>query len=255
MKVSLITPSFNSSKFLRDTFDSVLAQTYGDIEYIVIDNCSTDDTLNIIKDYEDKFRAKNISYRWISEKDEGIYDGMNKGIKLATGDIVGIINSDDFFCDERVIADIVEHFEQTQVDSLYANIKYVSKKDKEKIVRIWNSKPFKPSNFTYAKLLPHPTFYVKKNVYEKYGYLNPKFLLGTDFEIMLRFLVKEKISTSFLDRYIIMMRGGGASRKNLKNTIINNNITYYRAFKENGIRYSILFPFCNYFNKIMQICK
>mgnify|MGYP003445965853 CR=1 FL=1 len=167
MKISIITVSYNSSKTIKDTFDSMLSQTYNNIEYIVVDGNSKDKTLEIIGEYESKFIDKKIEFKWISEKDNGLYDAMNKGIKMATGDIVGIINSDDVYFDEFVIEKVVKALENNLTDSLYGNLYYVEENNTNKIVRNWKYKKYQNGLFEKGWQIAHPTFFVKKEVYEK----------------------------------------------------------------------------------------
>jgi glycosyltransferase len=251
MKISIITVSYNSSKTIKDTFDSVLNQTYNNIEYIVIDGNSKDNTVEIIKSYEIKFKEKGIEFKWISEKDDGLYDAMNKGIKIATGKYIGILNSDDFYCDNFIIEKVVKTLEKNKTDSLYANLYYVDAKDTNKIIRNWKSQRFKDNLFKNGWHPAHPTFFVKKEIYEKYGIFNLNYKIAADYEIMLRFLEKYKISTQFLDEYLVKMRLGGESNQSIKNIIKANN-ECYNAWKDNGLKISKLFIIKKLFRKILQ---
>jgi glycosyltransferase len=251
MKISIITVSYNSSKTIKDTFDSVLNQTYNNIEYIVIDGNSKDNTVEIINSYEIKFKEKGIEFKWISEKDDGLYDAMNKGIKIATGKYIGILNSDDFYCDNFIIEKVVKTLEKNKTDSLYANLYYVDAKDTNKIIRNWKSQRFKDNLFKNGWHPAHPTFFVKKEIYEKYGIFNLNYKIAADYEIMLRFLEKYKISTQFLDEYLVKMRLGGESNQSIKNIIKANN-ECYNAWKDNGLKISKLFIIKKLFRKILQ---
>lgn len=228
MKVSIITVTYNSSKTIQETINSVLSQNYDNLEYIIIDGKSNDDTVDIIINNEKKFNGK---LKWISEKDNGIYDAMNKGITLATGDIIGILNSDDMFYDSNVISDIVKQF-TSKIDAIYGNLIFVNNQDTTKIERIWKGSNYK--SFTKGWHPAHPTFYVRKEIYRKYGLFNTNFAISADFELMLRFIEKYKIETKYYDRYIVKMRLGGASTKNIKNIYIGNK-NVIKAFFENGI--------------------
>lgn len=248
MKISIITVSYNSADTIEKTFQSVKEQTYTDIEYIVVDGGSTDGTVDLIKDY-----GKTIS-KWISEPDNGLYDAMNKGIEMATGEIVGLINSDDLFCDTTAIEKVMNIFmKQSNLDSVYADLFYVAQDDTDKIIRKWvtgNQRKFKTGWHP-----AHPTFYVKKRVYNLYGLFNLEYRLAADFEIMLRFLDRHKISTQYLKEPLVKMRLGGETNKSLKN-IYKQNIECIRAFKENGLPVnSLLYPVVRILPKLFQFKK
>lgn len=247
MKVSLITVTYNSAKTLRDTFESVLRQTYSDYEYLVIDGASNDSTIEIIKEYEPKFKGK---MKWVSEPDKGIYDAMNKGFKMATGDVLALINSDDLFSSADSLQVVVNTFEDhKETDCVYADLYYVSQSDTNKIVRVWRTGPQKP--FGKGWLPAHPTFYVKRSVYENYGYFNLNYPLAADFELMLRFVERYDIKLIYLPKHIVKMRLGGATSKNLKN-IYQQNKECYRAFKENGLKVSPFYIVYRMLPKIKQ---
>ena len=228
MKISIITVVLNNSSTIKDAIESVLSQTYHDIEYIIIDGCSTDGTLEIIQGY-----SKHIT-KIISEKDKGIYDAMNKGISLSSGDIIGILNSDDVYFDENVIKDVINAFEMNQTDSIYGDLMYVERNDLSKIVRYWKSSVFKIGSFAKGWHPPHPTFFTKKNLYDRYGLFDINMKVSADFDLMLRFLEKNKITTSYLSKVLVKMRTGGESNKSLKNIIISN-ISILKSFKKNNI--------------------
>ncbi|MFN7014655.1 MAG: glycosyltransferase family 2 protein, partial [Bacteroidia bacterium] len=166
LKISIITVTFNSAKTIEQTIQSVIKQAYSNVEYIIIDGASQDETLNIIERYRNKISVV------VSEKDSGIYNAMNKGLKLATGDIIGILNSDDFYADENVLSDVAKLFEQVKADAVYADLQYVDADDTRKIKRYWKSGKYKPGDFLFGWMPPQPTFFVKKEVYNKYGYFN-----------------------------------------------------------------------------------
>lgn len=227
--VSIITVCFNSEKTIEDTLKSVTQQNYPNIEYIVIDGGSTDNTLAIIN----KFRSK-ISVL-ISEKDNGIYDAINKGIALATGEIIGNLNSDDFYTDNNVITDVVAHFAQTKANLLYADLYYVDAVNTAKVIRYWKSKSYKNGMFLKGWMPPHPTFFVKKEVYEKHGWFNLQFKSAADYEIMLRFVHRYNESICYLPRVIVRMRVGGVSNANLKNRLKANREDK-KAWEVNGLK-------------------
>jgi glycosyltransferase len=211
MKISVITAVYNNKETIRDALNSVLEQTYKDIEYIVIDGASTDGTLEIIKEYEDKIDTV------VSEKDSGIYDALNKGISNATGDIICFLHSDDIYADKDVLSKVNNVFEKEQVDSIYGDLVYVKKENINKVVRYWKSGEFKQKKLQNGWMPPHPTFFVKREVYEKYGSFDTSFKIAADYDTVLRFLGVEKITTTYLPEVLIKMRLGGASNRSLEN--------------------------------------
>ncbi|GGF60896.1 glycosyltransferase family 2 protein [Wenyingzhuangia marina] len=248
MKITIITVCYNSAKTLETTIQSVIDQTYDDIEYIVVDGGSKDQTLDIIKKHQ-----KRIS-KWISEPDNGLYDAMNKGVSMSTGDVVGLINSDDLFCDNRAIEKVMNIFKKNiDIDSVYADLFYVSQNNIDNIVRRWITGDKR--KFRKGWHPAHPTFYVKKKIYNKYGNFNLSYKIAADFEIMLRFIEKYKISTQYLNEPLVKMRLGGETNKNLKN-IFNQNIECIKAFKQNNIKVnSFLYPFIRILPKLFQFKK
>jgi glycosyltransferase involved in cell wall biosynthesis len=248
MKISIITVCFNSEKTIVKTIQSVLAQTYTNIEYIIVDGVSKDNTLEIIKKYESKI------HQWISEPDKGLYDAMNKGISLATGEVIGFINSDDLFCDDQAIEKVMNVFmKNPHLDSVYADLYYVSQKDTDKIIRKWITGNQQKFNVGWHPA--HPTFYIKKSVYEKFGGFDLSFKLAADFEIMLRFLDKYQISTQYLKEPLVKMRLGGETNKSFKN-IYNQNLECIRAFKKNEVKViPFLYPLFRIIPKLFQFKK
>jgi glycosyltransferase involved in cell wall biosynthesis len=247
-KVSIITVCYNSATTIDDTIQSVLSQTYPNIEYIIIDGLSTDNTLEVVNNYQDKIS------KIFSEKDNGLYDAINKGISLASGDIIAILNSDDFYIDNNVINDVVEKFEKEKTDTLYADLYYVDTVDTNKVVRHWVSGNYKNGLFFKGWMPPHPTFFVKKEVYNKYGTFNLDFKSAADYEIMLRFIHKHKIKIGYLPRVIVRMRIGGVSNNSLLNRIKANREDK-KAWIINGLRpkpYTLLFK---PLSKLMQFVK
>ncbi|MDI6717476.1 MAG: glycosyltransferase family 2 protein [Patescibacteria group bacterium] len=246
--VSIITVVFNNKNFIEGAIKSVLSQTYQNIEYIVIDGGSIDGTKEIIEKYGNKIA------KFVSEPDKGIYDAMNKGLKLATGKIVGILNSDDFYADKNVIEKVVKKFEETKIDCLWSDLVYVDRKDVNKIVRFWKSSEYTERKFRMGGYPPHPTFFVKKEIYDKYGLFNLNFKIAADIEIMLRFLERFKISSAYISEVLVKMRIGGISAKNIKN-IIKANIETYRAWKVNGLKMGFWTIFLKPLSKISQLIK
>ncbi|KAB0665281.1 glycosyltransferase [Oryzomonas japonica] len=248
-KISLITVSFNSGSTIEDTIKSVANQNYPNIEYIVVDGLSTDNTLDILKSYPD------VVSKVISEKDSGIYDAMNKGIMLATGDVVGILNADDFYVDENVITKVVQAFVINPIDALIADLVYVRPEKLDKIVRYYSSANFALDKFESGWMPPHPTFFVKRKCYDNFGLYKTDYKIAADFELLARFMVKNHISYHYLPEVIIKMRTGGASTKNLRsNLILNREIV--RACAENDIMTNYFKVYSKYLTKLFQlVCR
>ncbi len=213
MKVSIVTVVYNNKDTICHAIDSVLGQTHDDIEYIIIDGDSTDGTIDIVKSYGDKIS------QFVSEPDSGIYDAMNKGIRLATGEIVGILNSDDFFEDEHTLAKIVAAFNVSNTDSVYGDLVYVRKDDLSSVVRYWKSSIFEVKKLKNGWMPPHPTFYVKREIYDKHGDFDASFKISADYDLVLRFLGSAGISTYHIPEVLVRMRVGGESNRSLKNII------------------------------------
>jgi len=232
MKVSILTATYNSSETLEACLQSIHSQTYPHLEHIIIDGGSTDGTLDVIKKYENKIT------KVISEPDHGIYDAMNKGLRLADGDIIGILNSDDMYADNSVIESVVRTITDNNVDSCYGDLVYVDKDDTTKIKRQWKAGEYKKEKFKTGWMPPHPAFFVKKEMYERYGYLNLDFPLAADYELMLRFLYRYGITTAYIPKILVKMRSGGTSRPGLYT--VRAMIENYRAWKVNGLHPSLL---------------
>ncbi|MBP9070360.1 MAG: glycosyltransferase [Bacteroidia bacterium] len=229
MKISIITATYNSEAFLEQTINSILQQTYKDIEYIIVDGNSTDGTISIINKYKDKLS------HFISEKDEGIYHALNKGIALASGDVIGFLHSDDFYTNNNVIEHVVKEFKTKNTDGLYANLYFVDKTDPNKITRKWHSGDYSPNSFMYGWMPPHPTLFLKKDVYKKYGTFNLDLKTSADYELMLRFIHKHQISLTYLDEFIIKMRVGGQSTASVNNRV-KANLEDRKAWEINGLK-------------------
>jgi len=227
----------------------VLNQRYENIEYIVVDGNSSDATVDIIKSYVPLFNGR---MRWISESDSGLYDAMNKGLKMSSGDIIGTLNSDDMFAESGAIEKILSVFHNNDVDCVYADLCYVSHNNTDKIIRRWSSGSRKP--FFKGWHPAHPTFYVKKGIYREFGLFNLAYKFAADFELMLRFLDRHQISACYLPEMLVKMRLGGTTNKSLVN-IIKGNIECYRAFKDNGISISILYPLYRLLPKLTQFLQ
>jgi glycosyltransferase involved in cell wall biosynthesis len=249
MKISIITVVWNNNETIKDAIDSVLNQTYKNMEYIIIDGASNDGTVEVVQSYGDKIT------KFISEKDNGLYDAMNKGLKLASGEIIGILNSDDIYENSEVIEKVIKTFIDKNVDSLYGDLQCVQADDTDKVVRYWKSSEFVNGSFSKGWHPPHPSFFVKKKIYEQYGYFDLSMKVSADFELMIRFLEKYNISTVYLPIVIVKMRVGGESNKNIKN-IITGNKSILKAFDKNGIKVNkFLYIFYRFVPKIIQMIK
>lgn len=231
MKISLITITFNSEKTLQDTIDSVSKQKYSNIEYIIIDGNSTDNTIKIIKS------NLNVISKWISEPDDGIYDAMNKGIKMATGDVIGILNSDDTFHSDESLMKIAGAFIENDPDCTFGNLNYLNTNGV--VTRKWRSKSYEQGIFEKSWTPAHPTFYCKRIIYEKFGLYKTDYEIAADVELMFRLLEVNKIKSYFIDEVLIDMLEGGVSNSGLSSTftIIKE---MRRAFSENELKLPIL---------------
>jgi glycosyltransferase involved in cell wall biosynthesis len=248
MKVSIITVVYNNDKTIDCSIQSVLSQDYPSIEYVVIDGQSTDGTLEKIKPYQNKIA------HFLSEPDQGIYDAMNKGLNLATGDIIGILNSDDFYIDTTIISQIVQEFQTKQIDLVFGDIVYVKPDDLNKITRYYGSANFHPKKFAWGWMPGHPSCFLKREIYEKYGYFKTDYKIAADYEILTRFMAKHAISYSYIPKVFVKMRTGGVSSANLKsNWILNKEIV--RACRENGIKTNMPKVLLKYFTKIFQLIR
>ena len=248
MKVSIITITYNSESTLADTINSVIQQTYPNIEYIIVDGKSIDNTLQIVNSFKDKIA------HIVSEKDDGLYDALNKGIALATGDIIGILHSDDFYIHNNVIQNIVTLFNTTNSDGVYANLYYVDKNDTTKLFRKWISGTYKHGMFLNGWMPPHPTFFVKKALYNLHGSFNLEFKSAADYELMLRLVHKHSIKLAYLPEFIIKMRVGGKSNASIKNRIKANNEDR-KAWKINGLKPYFYTLYLKPLRKISQLFK
>lgn len=237
MKISIITATFNSEKTLRDTLDSVLEQTYDDFEHIIVDGVSKDSTMQIVKEYEPRYNGK---LKYISEKDSGLYDAMNKGIKMAKGDIIGILNSDDKYAHNKVLEEIIDKITETNCDGTYANLVFMDEETMKIPQRVWKHPK---GNYKAGWHPAHPTLYLKREVYDKVGLFNLEYRIAADYDFMIRTMKQDDIKLEYIDDYLVYMRTGGAStdglkgyKKNLKEShkvLVNNNIkfAYFVDFK------------------------
>lgn len=229
MKVSVITVSYNNRETLPETIESVSSQNYDNLEYIILDGDSEDGTDKLLKKYDDRVS------RWISEPDEGMYDAMNKGLEMATGDLIGFLHADDFYASPDVIEQVVETVQEENADACYADLQFVDKEDTEKVVRTWNSGTYEPGLFLNGWMPPHPTLFVKREIYDTYDGFNTTLGTAADYELMLRFIHKHGIKLAYLPETIINMRTGGESNASLINRLRANQ-NDRKAWKVNGLK-------------------
>lgn len=252
MKISLITATFNSAKTLRDTMQSVLNQTFKDVEYIIVDGKSKDETMNIVKEFEPLFEGR---LRWVSEPDKGIYDAMNKGIKMATGDIVGILNSDDFFASDDILEKVNEAFNKNNdLDGVYGDVTYVDCKDVTKTVRRYSSAKFSRKKLIYGLMPAHPSFYVRKKCYDEYGLYSLDYKIAADFDMFVRLIWNGNIVTQYLPMTFVIMRYEGASSSGFKShkTIMKDHL---KSVKRHGVPTNFFLLSMRYFGKIIDLIK
>ena len=232
MKISIITAAFNSEKTLQDTLDSVLRQDYRNIEHIIIDGGSTDSTVDIIRVYASKTTSHSV--KWVSEKDRGIYDAMNKGIAMATGDVIGILNSDDYFTSNDVVSKLIKPFSDEEIDAVYGDIHFINDQEREKITRYYSSKMFSPFWIRFGFMPAHPSLYVRKEIYDKVGLYKLDYKIGADFEMVVRMFHVHKIKAHYINMDFVTMRNGGASTSGVQShkLLLQEDA---RACRENGL--------------------
>jgi glycosyltransferase involved in cell wall biosynthesis len=234
MKISIITVTYNSENFIENCVCSVLNQTYKNVEYIIIDGKSSDNTLNKLKKY-----SKNIS-KIVSETDHGTYEAMNKGVKLAKGEIVGLLNSDDFYASDEVLSRVASIFKSNpSIDACYADLSYIDQIDTSRVIRYWKSSKFVLGSFSRGWCPPHPTFFVRRSVYEKFGKFNLNYSISSDVELMMRFLEVHKIKTYHVPELWVKMRVGGSSNKNFK-SILSQNLDVLNALRDHNLPVNVL---------------
>lgn len=247
--ISIITVSYNSEKTIKDTIESILGQTYEKIEYIVVDGLSKDNTVSLVKNYEERFTEKGYKFKVISEKDNGLYDAMNKGVKMATGEIIGILNSDDFYINELVIDKVVNKIVQESADCLYADLLYVDEKDTNRVVRKWISKK---GDFRLGWNPPHPTTFITKKTYRKFGLYKVEYRISSDYDILYKIIHKGRSNVAYLPEYIVKMRTGGKSTSGLKSNLIASK-EIYQTLKENNQKFKLPIIFLRLFVKLKQV--
>lgn len=237
MKISIITAVLNGGTTIADTVRSVLNQTYKNFEHIIIDGGSTDETVEVIKRYTDG------TAKIISEPDHGIYDALNKGLRVCAGDVVGVLNGDDLYAHDRVLHLVEDVFENRRVDSCYGDLQYIDRNDTNRVIRHWKSSEYRHGKFRCGWMPPHPTFFVKREIYEKFGYFDTNFRIAADYELMLRFLERNRITTHYIPDVLIKMRVGGVSNRSLTNMVLKSYEDYkaWRVNQLNSHFYTILF--------------
>ena len=246
--ISIITATYNSAETINDTIKSVLCQTNKDFEYIIVDGGSTDETIDIVKSYESEFFGR---LKWVSEKDKGIYDAMNKGIKMASGDIIGILNSDDYYTSDDILQTIADAFKCQNVDAIYGDIHFIKDGVPDKCVRYYSSRLFSPFWLRFGFMPAHPSFYCKREVFDKSGLYRLDYKIGSDYEMMVRLFRKHKISSRYVPKDFVTMRTGGASNSNLQSrlTLIKEDV---KACRDNGIYTNELFICLKFLYKIFE---
>lgn len=250
MKVSIITVTYNRNATLQHTIQSVLNQTYDNIEYIIIDGASTDNSISIIQKYESKFDGR---LKWVSEPDKGLYDALNKGIKIATGDIIGILHSDDFFTTNNIIEQIVSSFQNNkECDAIYGDVHYVKSENLNKCIRYYSSKVFHPKLMKLGFIPAHPTFYMKRECYQQFKWYKTNYKIAADFEFLLRVIYKGKIRIQYLPIDMVTMRTQGISTSgwNSHKIILKEHL---QACRENNVYTNIFLLSIRYIYKILEV--
>lgn len=247
MKISIVTAAWQSADTICDTMESVLRQTHQDFEHIIVDGASTDDTLKVLSEYAPRYNGR---LRVVSEPDKGIYDAMNKGIRMATGEVVGILNSDDFFTSDNILERVAA--EIGDADAVYGDIHYVDAEATDRCVRYYSSKNFKRSHMRMGFMPAHPSFYCRRSVYDNFGLYDTSFRIAADFEMLLRLIYLNRISTRYLGADFVTMRTGGASTSGLRShrLILREHM---KAYRKNGINSNYLFEGCRYAYRIWEV--
>lgn len=247
MKVSIITVCFNIAGTIEDSIKSVLSQDYKNIEYIVVDGGSTDGTLDIINRYRDKIA------KVISEPDNGIYDAMNKGLRSSTGDILATLNGDDVYAEKTTVSQMTEFIQNNALDAAYGDLIYIDRHDTGHVKRFWQPGRYKKGAFCHGWVIPHPTFFCRKEIFEKYGYFNDDLQIAADFELMLRLIEKHRIKIGYMPKVIVKMSTGG--KANVLRGIIQGNREIIRSFRLNDLRLSPRFFVRKPITKISQLFR
>lgn len=252
LKISVVTATYNSASTVEDTLRSVLSQTYGNVEHIIVDGQSSDETMAIIRHYADQYHQRGLELRWISEADRGIYDAMNKGINLASGEIVGLLNSDDFFTSPTVLEAVAREF--GDIDAVYGDIHYVHPDRLGKCVRYYSSKNFTRSRMRMGFMPAHPSFYCRRDIYRTYGLFDTDFKIAADFEQLLRLIYINNIRTRYIPMDFVTMRTGGASSSGFGS---HRRIyaEHRRAYHKNNVPSNFFLESLRYLSKIVEVCK
>ena len=255
MKVTLITVCRNAASVIAETLDNVITQTHPKIELVVIDGASTDGTVEILRVYEEKLRGhSSVRMVLVSEPDKGIYDAMNKGLRIATGDVIGFVNAGDLLMTPDVINKVVRTFESSGADAVYGDIIMVDEKDIYRVHRTWLSGNYDRKNFRKGWMPPHVATFIKKSVYDRYGHFNTDLRIGADYEILLRFLYKHRITTVHQPEILVRFRLGGMSNGNLKQ-ILQANREVRASWGLNGLKAPPLLVTRKLWSKVMQFFK
>lgn len=255
MKISVITATWNSAETVQDTIDSVLRQSYREVEHIIKDGGSKDDTVAIIERNVPRYEECGKSLKWVTDRDGGIYDAMNKGVEMSSGDVIGILNSDDFYTSDDVLEKLAREFEaDADLEAVYGDIHFVKGDDLTKCTRYYSSKSFRPWLLRFGFMPAHPSFYVRREVYEKYGLYDLDFRTSSDFEWMVRLFAKYRIKAKYLDMDFVTMRDGGESTAGLEaKKKVNHDIA--RSLKKHGIYTNQAFQMVRYGVKAMELLK
>ena len=243
LKISLITVVFNAKNTIKDCIQSVIKQDFKNLEYIVIDGGSTDGTVDIIKEFADKIHI------FVSEPDKGIYDAMNKGIALATGEVIGTLNADDYFVADNILSEISSVFLNQEIEILYGNIDFINLNGK--VIRKWNAGSYQSGVFNWGWMAPHPTFYCRKELFEQLGVYSLNFGSAADYELMLRFMHKNTPKVYYLNKLMVTMLIGGVSNQSVKNRV-KASTNDLKAMRKNGITLPFVTIVLKPFRKIVQ---
>ena len=251
MKISIITATYNSAATVQDTLESVLRQTNKDYEYLIIDWASKDGTMNVVKQYEPQFEGR---LRYISEPDKGLYDAMNKGLRMATGDVVGILNSDDFYTADDALQVIADAFANNDIDATYGDIHFVNDDNLQKCVRYYSSSVFRRPLMRFGLMPAHPSFYCRKSVYDRYGYFDTSYRIAADFENLLRLIFINRIKTKYIQKDFVTMRTGGASTAGIgsRTKIMHDHL---RAMRQNGVYSNAFLLSLRYIYKVWELIR